>query len=326
VRTPRLGFVGVGWIGRMRMEALLKAGAAEAAAVYDASPEAVREAVKVAPGAYAASSFDDLLARDLDGVVIATPNALHAEQSTKALARGMAVFCQKPLGRDAAEVRAILRAAEKADRPLGVDLSYRHTATMRRIKEMLDQRAIGDVFAAELVFHNAYGPDKGWFYDRKLSGGGCMLDLGIHLVDLALWALAPAKVENVSSRLFAKGQPLGEEDVEDYAIARLDLSTGAAVQVACSWRVSAGCDAVIGATFHGTQGSLRMSNVNGSFYDFRADHLQGTKLTPLVSPPDDWGGRALLAWAQDVGRGATFDRGSWGHAEVAETLDRVYGR
>jgi predicted dehydrogenase len=45
------------------------------------------------------------------------------------------------------------------------------------------------VFAVDLVFHNAYGPDKPWFYDPELSGGGCVMDLGVHLVDLALWSL-----------------------------------------------------------------------------------------------------------------------------------------
>src|SRR5215218_9099775 len=101
-----------------------------------------------------------------DGIVIATPSALHAAQSIQALKAGAAVFCQKPLGRNAAEVEAVLAAATSADRLLGVDLSYRFTEGMRKIREQVRSGALGDIYAVNLIFHNAYGPDKAWFYDR----------------------------------------------------------------------------------------------------------------------------------------------------------------
>ena len=75
-------------------------------------------------------------------------------------------------------------AAREADRLLGVDLSYRHTEAVRRIKALIDDGRLGDIFAADLVFHNAYGPGKPWFFDKNQSGGGCVIDLGVHLVDL----------------------------------------------------------------------------------------------------------------------------------------------
>ncbi len=120
---PRVGFLGVGWIGRSRMQAIVETGAVEAAAVSDPSPECVEEARKLAPGAEVAASFEEMLERDLDGIVIATPSALHADQSIAALERGMAVFCQKPLGRNAAEAEAVVGAARQADRLLAVDFS-----------------------------------------------------------------------------------------------------------------------------------------------------------------------------------------------------------
>jgi predicted dehydrogenase len=252
---PRLGFLGVGWIGRHRMEAIVATGAAEVAAIADPSPEMAAEAGKLAPGAQVVGGLDEILAAGVDGVVIATPSALHAEQSIAALRAGAAVFCQKPLGRTAAEAQAVVEAARAADRLLGVDLSYRFTDGMRRIRELIAGGELGRVFAVDLVFHNAYGPDKPWFYDPTLSGGGCVMDLGVHLVDLALWALDFPAVSEVSSQLFAGGEPLtGHERVEDYAVATLELSNGTAVQLACSWRLQAGCDAVIGASFYGTEG------------------------------------------------------------------------
>ncbi|HZH04794.1 MAG TPA: Gfo/Idh/MocA family oxidoreductase, partial [Myxococcaceae bacterium] len=105
VRRPRLGFLGVGWIGRHRMEAIAQSDVAELVGVADPTDLAVEEALKLAPRAQRVEGLAGLLALGLDGLVIATPSAVHAEQSTRALKNGVAVFCQKPLGRDAREVR-----------------------------------------------------------------------------------------------------------------------------------------------------------------------------------------------------------------------------
>jgi len=327
-RRPRLGFLGVGWIGRHRMQAILETGLAEAAAIADASPEMAAEAEKLAPSARRVDSLDAMLAMDLDGVVIATPSALHAEQSIRALERGVAVFCQKPLGRTAAEARAVVEAARKADRLLAVDLSYRFTEGMQRIREIVQSGELGRLYAVDLVFHNAYGPDKSWFYDPALSGGGCVMDLGVHLVDLALWVLDFPGVAKVSGSLFASGEPLGgrPDKVEDYAVATLGLESGAAVQLACSWRLQAGCDAIISAAFYGTQGGAALRNVNGSFYDFTAERYRGTARETLAAPPDAWGGRAAADWARRLANGARFDAGAERLVAVSEVLDRIYGR
>src|SRR4051812_16493132 len=166
----RLGFLGSGWIGRNRMEPMLATGEAEAVAICDPDPENLAQALELAPRAERASSLQELLGCEPDGVVIATPSALHAEQCVTAFDRDVAVFCQKPLGRNAFEVRAVLDAAARADGLLGVDLSYRHTAAMQAIRERLRAGDLGKVFAADLTFHNAYGPQSGWFWDPKLSG------------------------------------------------------------------------------------------------------------------------------------------------------------
>jgi predicted dehydrogenase len=327
VIRPRLGFLGVGWIGRHRMEAILQTGVADVAAIADPSGEMAAEAGKLAPDAEVVGGLDDILAAGLDGLVIATPSALHAEQSIAALERGVAVFCQKPLGRTAGEVRAVVDAAHAADRLLAVDLSYRFTEGMRRIRDVVAAGELGQVYAVDLVFHNAYGPDKPWFYDPALSGGGCVMDLGVHLVDLALWTLDFPPISAVSSSLFAGGAPLTTSDgVEDYALATLELETGTAVQLACSWRLPAGCDAVIGAAFYGTQGGVALKNVGGSFYDFTAERYRGTSREVLAGPPDAWGGRAAADWALRLAAGARFDPAAERLVDLARVLDRIYGR
>lgn len=321
----RLGFLGTGWIGRHRMEAMLATDAVEAVAVCDPTPECAAEAARLAPDAHRVASLDEMLDLDLDGVVIATPSALHAAQSIQALDAGKAVFCQKPLGRTATEARAVVDAARAADRLLGVDLSYRHTTAMRQIAELVHGGALGQVFAVDLTFHNAYGPDKPWFYDPVQSGGGCVIDLGVHLVDLALWILGFPAVEGMDSRLLKAGEPLPPDDVEDYAVAQFTAGD-AAVRLACSWRLNAGRDAVIEAAFYGTEGGAALRNVAGSFYDFTAERFRGTATERLAEPPDAWGGRAAAAWAEQLARSPAFDPQAGQFIRSAEVLDRIYGR
>jgi predicted dehydrogenase len=325
-KLPRIGFLGVGWMGRNRMEAIAKTGAVEIVGIADAIAENSLQARAFAPSAEVVPNIDDLFRLNLDGLVIATPSAMHAEQCIAAQERGIAVFCQKPLARNAPECRRVVEAARDANCLLAVDLSYRHIAGMMKIHELIRAGALGRVFAIDVVFHNAYGPDKPWFYDPKLSGGGCVIDLGIHLVDIALWAMDFPRVEKVSSRLFAKGAPLRDRtrQVEDFATARIDLANDATVHLDCSWRLNAGCDARIEAAFYGTEGGAILRNVNGSFYDFEAELCHGTKTEKLARPPDDWGGRAASGWATQLANGAKFDSRVDRIVQVAATLDAIY--
>jgi predicted dehydrogenase len=323
---PRLGFLGVGWIGRNRLEALARSELAEIAAVSDPVESHATAACSLAPSAVIAS-FEELLDLNLDGLVVATPSALHADQATAALARGLAVFCQKPLARNAAETAEVVSAARSADRLLGVDLCYRFMESSRRIRGLIRSGELGRVYAVDLVFHNAYGPDKPWFYNPTLSGGGCVIDLGIHLVDLAWWMLDPKAEVQVSSHLFVKGQPLADptSQVEDYATAELELEDGALIRLACSWHLPAGRDAVIQAAFFGTHGGAMLHNVGGSFYHFAAERFAGTSRAQLCRPPDDWGGRALIEWTQRLAGGAGFDVEAEKLTNVAAVVDEIYG-
>jgi predicted dehydrogenase len=325
-RRPRLGFLGVGWIGRDRMRAILETGLADAVGICEPVPELAAEARKLAPGAEIAEDLGQLLAMDLDGLVIATPSALHAEQSIAALERGVAVFCQKPLGRNAAEVRRVTDAARASGALLGVDMSYRFAFGMQRVREVVQAGELGRVFAAELAFHNAYGPDKPWFYDRQLSGGGCVIDLGVHLVDLALWTLDFPAVTHLDASLYAGGERLGSRagTVEDYAAAKLDLACGASAQISCSWRLHAGVDAIISASFYGTDGGITFRNVNGSFYDFMVERFRGTSRETVVVSPEARGGRAAADWAERLALGGGNGADLVQLEQVAEVLDGIY--
>lgn len=326
--VPRLGFLGVGWIGRHRMQAVARDTNAVVAAVADMDEEAATRAAVEVACATTCGSVAELLELDLDGVVIATPSALHAEQAVVALERGIAVFVQKPLARTEQEARRVVDAARANDVLLAVDMSYRFVRAVAAVRDVVRSGQLGRVYAADLYFHNSYGPDKSWFLDPISSGGGCVIDLGTHLIDLALWILSDAPTDRLTARLFADGAPLRDprRTVEDHALVQLDLRNGATVRVACSWFLPAGRDARIGATFFGSNGGVAFQNVAGSFYDFRAVRLERRATTTVVDPPDDWGGRAIVDWVARLARGGRFDGGVEDSVTVARLVDRIYGR
>jgi predicted dehydrogenase len=330
-RPPRLGFVGIGWIGANRLRYVAHSGCAQIVALTDVHAEAARAAARdlaILATPPTVCSFEELLDSELDGVVIATPNADHLPLCLAALERDLAVFCQKPLGRTAREVERIIARARERDRLLAVDFCYRHVAGVPALKDMIRNGAIGRVYAADLTFHNAYGPDKPWFFDAHKVGGGCFMDLGIHLIDLLLWATGYPHLKQISAQLYRDGDRLAPpiQDFENYATAELSFADGLTARLACSWHLPAGQDAVIEASFFGTKGALRLRNVEGSFYDFVVEHCQGTRRSLLAPPSRDWGGTAICNWAKQLASSPRFDSRAESVAAVHRILDEIYGR
>jgi predicted dehydrogenase len=322
---PRLAFLGLGWIGRHRLQAIAATGRAEIVALADVDPVSVDAAAAIAPAAARGRSLDDLLAHAPDGVVIATPSARHAREAVVALEAGSAVFCQKPLARSASEAAAVVEAARACDRRLAVDLSYRHLDATRRVTELVANGTLGRLHAVDLAFHNAYGPGQPWYFRKAESGGGCLLDLGIHLLDLlALWVAEPFTV--TAAALSTKGRPWAEStsDVEDFALVQLQSAGGIAARVACSWGTPSGCDAIIEARLFGTAAGARIANVSGSFYDFTAERLDGSGAATLARPPDDWGGRAAVAWVDALAASPRFDPAAERLVELSALIDGCY--
>jgi predicted dehydrogenase len=328
-QKPRLGFVGVGWIGRNRLQAIAERNIADIKVVSDPNNQYAEEALQFAAGAEVIDSLSSMLKADVDGVIIASPSALHAAQSIEALEAGKAVFCQKPLGRNAEEVKAVVEAAEAKDLLLGVDFSYRFTNGIMALKSVLDSGELGEIYGVNLVFHNAYGPDKPWYFDPELAGGGCVMDLGVHLVDLLVWLFNNPEVNEVSSQLFSKGKKIEDivEQVEDYAVAQMLLNERIAVQLACSWNLPAGVDAVIEVSIYGTQGGVSFKNINGSFYDFSTERFYGTSREVISTPGDPWGGKAAINWAEELAaKGKKFNPEAYQYLKAAEILDKIYKR
>jgi predicted dehydrogenase len=241
------------------------------------------------------------------------------------------VFCQKPLGRSAVETRSIVDVARNANCLLGVDLSYRHIPAMQQVSSLVETGALGRVFAVEAKFHNAYGPDKQWFYDYATSGGGCMLDLGVHLLDLALEPLHVPQIARVESALFSKGRRLPKlaREVEDYATASIETVDNTVINLHCSWNLHAGRAADIEITFYGTGGGASLHNVDDSFFDFVGERFNNTEKEMLRAPADSgwkWGGLATLEWVKELAAGKQFNPEIERAIRVSEIIDDIYGR
>lgn len=323
---PNLGFCGIGWIGKNRLLAIHDNHGCNIKAAVDPDKSVINILKQEISDIQSYESFEDMLESDIEGVVIASPSALHAAQALKALEKGKAVFCQKPLGRNEKETRDVVEAARERDLLLGVDLSYRYSEAVQAVKKTIQSGELGKIFGINLIFHNAYGPGKTWYYDSRKSGGGCVMDLGIHLMDLLFWVMDDPQIDNMQSYLFHKGKKLDKSDneVEDYATAQFTVNDNAAVQLSCSWNLSAGKDAIIEAAFYGEKGGIAFRNQGGSFYDFVSEKYTGTSSMILTKPPDSWPGKAAVRWSDKLAENNRYDPETIMYVKVARALDLIY--
>lgn len=298
---------------------------AEVAALCEPDPERLAAVGADWPDAWRCASLEALLrdGPELDGVVISTPNALHGRQALAVMERGVAPFVQKPLGIEAGEVAAVLADAERRDLHLGVDLSYRGLEAARRLRSTIADGRLGEVFLVEGAFHNAYGPDKAWCFDPDLSGGGALLDLGVHLVDLAFWCCGARDWTDAGGwRLDVPGHP----GIDGFAEVEGIMAHGPRFRVGASWNAHAGRDCDLRLTFHGTDASAEIRNLDGSFFDFELLLRSGRAEERVVLDRRRWMDRPLLDWVEGLGRGDGFDRGTRSNLAVARLLERVYAR
>ena len=219
----------------------------------------------------------------------------------------------------------MIDAARSADRLLGMDFGYRCVTGANAMRQLARSGALGSIYACELTFHNAYGPSAAWAYDRATAGGGCLLDLGIHLLDLAFWVLGSSRAEVQSASLRRSGRPLrGEHDIEDYAAATLTTDGSVSVSLNCSWGLQAGRDASIAARFYGTKGGVGLRNTGGSFYDFVVERYEGARSVRLGACSSTWADEPIRDWAARMSNGRRFDPEVVGAISVSAALDAIY--
>lgn len=185
----RIGVIGAGVIGKLRIQAIRESPTAELAAVLDTDRElAASAAGGMVP---AVTVLDEFLNVDMDAVVVSSPTPAHEAACLGAFARGLHVLCEKPLSNSVDSCRRIVAAADKANRTLAVGFNLRYYPAIRFIRKAIDEGWIGDVDHLR-IFGGHEGLPKfraDWEFKAPESGGGALMDVGIHMTDLARYFL-----------------------------------------------------------------------------------------------------------------------------------------
>lgn len=319
----RLGVLGCGWIAANRLRQIAADACAEVVLLADPDRNAIERVRRWAPRAQVVDAIDAFRPERVDAVMISTPSALHAEQALAMLERKLPVFVQKPIGLCAEEVHRVLDAAARADVPLATDLCYRYLDSSRALRAELEADRIGPLFLVEGCFHNAYRPGAGWAYDAQLAGGGALVDLGIHLLDLTQWLCgAPLALDDVYLR--QRPDAVSADAVERFALVDLTTAGGAPVRLTVSWDAATGLDAEIRLRLYGESGTLELVNRNGSFYDFDARFCEGTNARCLAADDGDaWQAGPLTDWLRRVAAGLGYAEPD-GVRSVSSLIDEAY--
>lgn len=319
----RLGLLGCGWIARNRLRQIAAQRLAEVVLVVDPAPEVCAAVAEWAPSARVEADLQALTEGAVEGVMISTPSGLHAEQAVTLLEHGLPVFVQKPLGISAAEVARVLDAGACSNVPVDTDLCYRHLQSARALREALREDSIGRPFYIEGCFHNAYRPNASWSVEPRLAGGGALMDLGVHLIDLVVW-LTGQRAGLRDAHLRQRGRRLADAAVEDFARLDLKLDGDVDVQLISSWDASSGRDADIRLTIYGEYGNLELINRAGSFFDFDARRCFGTWVDALAEDSSDqWQAGPLRQWLHAV-RGRSGYREPAAVRDTAALIDAAY--
>ncbi len=186
MKKIRWGVIGSGGIARRRTipEGIVPAANAELAAVFDVNQKA-NEGVACQFNTRAAASIEELLKSDLDAVYIATPAHLHTKQACQAAAAGKHVFCEKPLGLTTVEVKRMVNVCRKAKVNLGTAFMMRYHSQHQAALRMIQMGKLGKPVYARAQLSCWYPPMAGaWRQIPKLGGGGALMDLAGHCLDL----------------------------------------------------------------------------------------------------------------------------------------------
>ncbi len=249
----KIGIIGAGAIAKKHAEAALKAGA-EVGWVVDINP-VLGHKLAAEYGAHYAESPEALWQdRSTPAVVIGVPNWLHKPFTIAALSAGKDVLLEKPMALNVQECHAISQAAEVHNRVLQVGYVHRYTGVGRIAHALVQEGKIGDAYHARAnLFLRREVPGLGkWFTTKKFSGGGALIDVGVHLIDLALYLLdfpEPVQVlgqtyENFGRRMkdydyedMWGGPPNydGVCNVEDAAEALIKFSGGTTLEIHVAW-------------------------------------------------------------------------------------------
>ncbi len=271
----RFGFIGAGQIAYYAAEAVLCHPHAKLVAIQDPHLERRTTLQKKHALEFAHEAVEELLAnKSVDAVYIAVPNKFHIPLTIQALQAGKHVILEKPFAMNAGEAEQAIAAAKKADRVLFVGMNQRFTADSQKIKQLVDEGVLGEIYHAKAYWRRRTGiPKLGtWFGNKEIAGGGSLYDIGVHMLDLCLWAINNFEPVSVVGATYTKfgNRGLGEGgwglsdrvetafDVDDFASAFIRFANGATVTLDTSWACHQASGNMENVEIFGTEGGATL--------------------------------------------------------------------
>ncbi len=240
--TVRIGVVGAGWPGQQHARAIRASPNAILQALAEPNDERAAEfGAAYAPATIHADYRDLLGEAAVDAVVICLPNHLHFPATLAALRAGKHVLCEKPPTLNGAEMRVLQEEAEKHGLVYYFSRQFRFTPAMRLARDLIAGEKLGRIYFAEAVWVRSRGIPTGlggWFTDKRRSGGGALIDIGIHALDSAWYLMGTPRPVSVTAVVFQNFKHLVQTpifDVEDAAFAFIRFENDAVVQLKTSW-------------------------------------------------------------------------------------------
>ena len=271
----RVGVIGAG-VGELHLAGYSKLPQVEMLALAGLDDERVRRVAAQYQVPQIYRDYQDLLASPaVDAVSICLPNALHAPVTVEALRAGKHVLVEKPLARSAAEGQLMLDAASAADRVLMIAFNHRYRGDVQWVKQYIDSGALGRIYYAKAHWMRRAGiPRLGsWFVSKEQAGGGPLVDLGVHGLDMARYLMGEPRPLALSASTYAEFGPRGLKnwdlrsqfsneqlpyEVEDLATAFIRLEGGATLLLEASWATHSAAGDDFGVTLYGTEGGVEI--------------------------------------------------------------------
>jgi predicted dehydrogenase len=290
-QTIKVGIIGGGWPGEAHARAYQEAAGFKVAAVADLIPGR-REKLK---GLYQAAAFADarelLLDKGIDAVSLCVPTDQHAPLAIAALRAGKHVLCEMPPAPDLKQAKQMEAAAEKHGKVLMYAARRRFGAHEQAARQAIEKGYAGEVYHGRVSWMRTRGipAGTGWYTQKERSGGGALMDLGAHMLDLGWFLLdrpQGATVFAVNHQRFKEAVAAGlPYDVEDAAFALVRFADGKSLELACSWAINqppqqdgAMC------RMYGTGGAIEVYTPQGPILYRNFDAKGQAKATPLRGP------------------------------------------
>jgi predicted dehydrogenase len=270
-----IGIIGAGWPGQMHASGIRAVDGATLYACADLDEKRRAAFEKEYRPAKSYSDYHELLQdRHVDAVIICLPNFLHFPASLAALEAGKHVLCEKPPTMNAAEMKVLREEARKGGLVYFFSRQYRFTPAMREAKAAVEKGRLGKIYHAKAVFVRSRGIPAGigdWFTEKKRSGGGALIDIGVHALDSVWYLMGTPRPTSVDAQVFRNFEHLVRVpvfDVEDAAFAFIRFANGAVVQLETSWAGNLTDDIppreyfgreLINSIVYGTKGSVQLN-------------------------------------------------------------------